>query len=143
MTTVVRRVGAGAIAGASGFAGLAVAGHVAVRLGLLKPQSGEDEHDRVPSEGSSSVPFREVLPYILPVGVTWGGVYGLVRPLLPAPPPLAGAAYGLSAHVALYALSNRLLAVARLPGFEPRISDLVAHALAGVWLGEVERRLRT
>jgi xanthosine utilization system XapX-like protein len=73
-------------------------------------------------------------------GAAFGAVYSLVRPLVPGPPQLAGVTAGLAEHVAtwpLTALVDRQLAGNR----RAFAQSAWRHALFGLVLGEVERRL--
>jgi xanthosine utilization system XapX-like protein len=73
-------------------------------------------------------------------GAAFGAVYALLRPFLPGPPPLAGVAAGLGEHLAtwpLTALVNRDLAGDR----RAFAQSAWRHALFGLVLGELERRL--
>jgi xanthosine utilization system XapX-like protein len=73
-------------------------------------------------------------------GAAFGAVYALLRPFLPGPPQLAGVAAGLGEHVAtwpLTALVDRDLAGDR----RAFAQSAWRHALFGLVLGELERRL--
>ena len=73
-------------------------------------------------------------------GAAFGAVYALLRPLVPGPPQLAGVTAGLAEHVAtwpLTALVDRQLAGDR----RAFAQSAWRHALFGLVLGEVERRL--
>ena len=143
MAAVVRRVAAGGRAGGSALAAVSVAQHIALRLGLLKWRPHGDLRDGEQADRHAVRPpsLSELLLYGVGAGATFGGVYGLIRPLLPVPAHLAGAAYGIAAYLATYRLANRMLAWAGLRRVDVSRSDLAANVLLGVWLGEVERRL--
>jgi hypothetical protein len=82
-------------------------------------------------------------------GAAFGATYALVRPLVPVPPVLAGAAAGLAEHAGFWPLTRLI------DRHHPARSDLEAlwgnrrafaqaawrHLLFGVVLGELERRL--
>jgi hypothetical protein len=82
-------------------------------------------------------------------GAAFGAVYALLRPVIPAPPLLAGAAAGLAEHAVLWPL-GRLV-----DGHHPARSELTRmsgnrrafaqatwrHLLFGFTLGALERRL--
>jgi xanthosine utilization system XapX-like protein len=73
-------------------------------------------------------------------GAAFGAVYALLRPFLPGPPQLAGVAAGLGEHLAtwpLTALVDRDLAGDR----RAFAQSAWRHALFGLVLGELERRL--
>jgi xanthosine utilization system XapX-like protein len=73
-------------------------------------------------------------------GASFGAVYSLLRPLVPGPPQLAGVTAGLTEHVVtwpLTALVDRQLAGDR----RAFAQSAWRHALFGLVLGEVERRL--
>jgi len=73
-------------------------------------------------------------------GAAFGAVYALLRPLVPGPPQLAGVTAGLAEHVTtwpLTALVDRQLANNR----RAFAQSAWRHALFGLVLGEVERRL--
>jgi hypothetical protein len=82
-------------------------------------------------------------------GAIFGAVYALVRPLVPAPPPVTGVAAGMAEHLVLWPLTQ---AVDR---FHPARDELVTlagnqrafaqaswrHLLFGLTLGALEWRL--
>jgi xanthosine utilization system XapX-like protein len=73
-------------------------------------------------------------------GAAFGAVYALLRPLIPGPPQLAGVSAGLTEHLAtwpLTALVDRDLAGNR----RAFAQSAWRHALFGLVLGELERRL--
>ena len=73
-------------------------------------------------------------------GAAFGAVYALLRPSLPCPPQVAGVAAGLGEHLAtwpLTALVDRDLAGDR----RAFAQSAWRHALFGLVLGELERRL--
>ena len=73
-------------------------------------------------------------------GAAFGAVYALLRPFLPGPPQVAGVAAGLGEHLAtwpLTALVDRDLACDR----RAFAQSAWRHALFGLVLGELERRL--
>jgi xanthosine utilization system XapX-like protein len=73
-------------------------------------------------------------------GAAFGAVYALLRPFLPGPPQVAGVAAGLGEHLAtwpLTALVDRDLAGDR----RAFAQSAWRHALFGLVLGELERRL--
>jgi xanthosine utilization system XapX-like protein len=73
-------------------------------------------------------------------GAAFGAVYALLRPFLPGPPQVAGLAAGLGEHLAtwpLTALVDRDLAGDR----RAFAQSAWRHALFGLVLGELERRL--
>ena len=73
-------------------------------------------------------------------GAAFGAVYALLRPFLPGPPQVAGVAAGLGEHLAtwpLTALVDRELAGDR----RAFAQSAWRHALFGLVLGELERRL--
>ena len=82
-------------------------------------------------------------------GALFGAVYALVRPVVPAPPLVTGAAAGLAEHFALWPLGRVVDRVhpARAE-LEPLTGNRRAlaqatwrHLLFGVTLAEIERRL--
>jgi hypothetical protein len=73
-------------------------------------------------------------------GAAFGAVYSLVRPLVPGPPQLAGVTAGLAEHVATWPLTA--LVDRKLVGDRRAFAQSAwRHALFGLVLGEVERRL--
>jgi hypothetical protein len=73
-------------------------------------------------------------------GAAFGAVYALVRPLLPGPPQVAGVAAGVGEHLATWpftALIDRKLVGDR----RAFAQSAWRHALFGLVLGELERRL--
>jgi hypothetical protein len=82
-------------------------------------------------------------------GAVFGAVYALVRPVVPAPPLVTGAAAGLVEHFALWPLGR---VVDRLHPARAELEPLTGnrralaqatwrHLLFGVTLAEIERRL--
>ena len=73
-------------------------------------------------------------------GAAFGAVYALLRPLVPGPPQLAGVTAGLTEHVATWPLTG--LVDRKLAGDRRAFAQSAwRHALFGLVLGEVERRL--
>jgi xanthosine utilization system XapX-like protein len=73
-------------------------------------------------------------------GAAFGAVYALVRPLLPGPPQVAGVAAGLGEHLATWPLTA--LIDRKLVGDRRAFTQSAwRHALFGLVLGELERRL--
>jgi xanthosine utilization system XapX-like protein len=73
-------------------------------------------------------------------GAAFGAVYSLLRPLVPGPPQLAGVTAGLTEHVATWPLTA--LVDRRLAGDRRAFAQSAwRHALFGLVMGEVERRL--
>jgi len=73
-------------------------------------------------------------------GAAFGAVYALLRPLFPGPPQVAGVAAGLGEHLATWpftALIDRKLVGDR----RAFAQSAWRHALFGLVLGELERRL--
>ena len=75
-------------------------------------------------------------------GAAEGALYGVVRPVLPRRPELAGVIYGLAAAVSMHALANRLLVLGGLQPRKLRVSDITGAVLFGLWLARSERLLR-
>jgi hypothetical protein len=82
-------------------------------------------------------------------GAIFGALYALVRPLVPAPPLVTGAAAGLAEHVAFYPLGH---VVDRVHPARDELVPLAGnrrafaqatwrHLLFGLTLAEIERRL--
>ncbi|HLM10302.1 MAG TPA: hypothetical protein VK307_11360 [Thermoleophilaceae bacterium] len=82
-------------------------------------------------------------------GAGFGAVYSLVRPLVPGPPAAVGVAAGIGEHAATWPLTGLLdryhPARTELEPMRGNARALAAetwrHALFGLVLGEVERRL--
>jgi xanthosine utilization system XapX-like protein len=73
-------------------------------------------------------------------GAAFGAVYALVRPLLPGPPQVAGVTAGLGEHLATWPLTA--LIDRKLVGDRRAFAQSAwRHALFGLVLGELERRL--
>jgi xanthosine utilization system XapX-like protein len=73
-------------------------------------------------------------------GAAFGAVYALVRPLLPGPPQVAGVAAGVGEHLATWPLTA--LIDRKLVGDRRAFAQSAwRHALFGLVLGELERRL--
>jgi xanthosine utilization system XapX-like protein len=73
-------------------------------------------------------------------GAAFGAVYALLRPLFPGPPQVAGVAAGLSEHLATWPLTA--LVDRKLAGDRRAFAQAAwRHALFGLVLGELERRL--
>jgi hypothetical protein len=142
----LRRVPSGAVAGA-------VAAAVwAVQQPLDKRIFGSD-HDDVELLGKlvarDSGWHAAGLAIHMANGAAFGAVYSLVRPLFPAPPLVAGAAAGLTEHVALWPL-GRLIdrhhparsSLEPLTGNRRAFAQAAwRHLLFGLTLAALERRL--
>jgi xanthosine utilization system XapX-like protein len=73
-------------------------------------------------------------------GAAFGAVYALLRPLFPGPPQVAGLAAGLGEHLATWPLTA--LIDRKLVGDRRAFAQSAwRHALFGLVLGELERRL--
>ena len=73
-------------------------------------------------------------------GAAFGAVYTLLRPLFPGPPQVAGVAAGLGEHLATWPLTA--LIDRKLVGDRRAFAQSAwRHALFGLVLGELERRL--
>jgi uncharacterized membrane protein YagU involved in acid resistance len=71
-------------------------------------------------------------------GAACGGIYALVRPLIPAPAPIAGAAYGLAVWAVSYLGLMPRLGLYPPPHWDKpsrRRTMIVGHVLFGVVLG--------
>jgi xanthosine utilization system XapX-like protein len=134
----LRRIPSGALAGAVG------AAVWAAQQPLDKRVFGSDYDDvellgkLVTREG------RQVtgLAIHLANGAAFGAVYSLVRPLIPGPPQTAGVAAALGEHVATWPLTA--LIDRKLTGDRRAFAQSAwRHALFGLVLGELERRLNS
>jgi xanthosine utilization system XapX-like protein len=75
-------------------------------------------------------------------GAAFGAVYSLVRPLIPGPPQTAGVAAALGEHLATWPLTA--LVDRKLIGDRRAFAQSAwRHALFGLVLGELERRLNS
>jgi len=73
-------------------------------------------------------------------GAAFGAVYALLRPLFPGPPQAAGVAAGVGEHLATWPLTA--LVDRKLAGDRRAFAQSAwRHALFGLVLGELERRL--
>jgi xanthosine utilization system XapX-like protein len=73
-------------------------------------------------------------------GAAFGAVYALLRPLFPGPPQVAGVAAGLGEHLATWPLTA--LIDRKMVGDRRAFAQSAwRHALFGLVLGELERRL--
>ncbi len=112
--------------------------------------SGYDDVEllgKLVARGPASVPAG--LAMHVANGAIFGAVYALVRPVVPAPPLVTGAAAALAEHLALWPLGR---VVDRLHPARDELEPLTGnprafaqstwrHLLFGVTLAEIERRL--
>jgi hypothetical protein len=142
----LRRVPSGALAGAI------AAGVWAAQQPLDKRLFGSDYDDvevlgKLVTRGSGWQAAG--LAVHLANGAAFGAVYALVRPLVPAPPLLAGATAGLAEHAALWPLTGAVdrhhparSELERLRGNRRALAQATwRHLLFGLTLAAVERRL--
>jgi len=134
----LRRIPSGALAGAVG------AAVWAAQQPLDKRVFGSD-YDDVELLGKLAGrdgPQVTGLAIHLVNGAAFGAVYSLVRPLIPGPPQTAGVAAALGEHVATWPLTA--LIDRKLTGDRRAFAQSAwRHALFGLVLGELERRLNS
>jgi xanthosine utilization system XapX-like protein len=133
----LRRIPSGALAGA------VAAGVWAAQQPLDKQAFGSDYDD---VELLGKLVTRDSgwqaagLAIHLANGAAFGAVYALLRPLFPGPPQVAGVAAGLGEHLATWPLTA--LIDRKLVGDRRAFAQSAwRHALFGLVLGELERRL--
>ena len=133
----LRRIPSGALAGA------VAAGVWAAQQPLDKRAFGSDYDD---VEVLGKLVTRDSgwqaagLSIHLANGAAFGAVYALLRPLFPGPPQVAGVAAGLGEHLATWPLTA--LIDRKLVGDRRAFAQSAwRHALFGLVLGELERRL--
>jgi xanthosine utilization system XapX-like protein len=134
----LRRIPSGALAGAVG------AAVWAAQQPLDKRVFGSDYDDVELLGKLVTRDGRQVagLAIHLVNGAAFGAVYSLVRPLIPGPPQTAGVAAALGEHVATWPLTA--LIDRKLTGDRRAFAQSAwRHALFGLVLGELERRLNS
>jgi hypothetical protein len=133
----LRRIPSGALAGA------VAAGIWAAQQPLDKRVFGSDYDDvellgKLVTRDSGWQPAG--LAIHMANGAAFGAVYALLRPLFPGPPQVAGVAAGLGEHLATWPLTA--LVDRKLAGDRRAFAQSAwRHALFGLVLGELERRL--
>ena len=131
---LVQRVAASSCAGAALFAVTTGAGLIGQPFGLVgKPP------DKIRGNGSEPT-VEETLVMACGAGAFVGAGYGVVRPVLPRQPEIAGLLYALALGVAVRAQLNALFTrLKREQRFSLSTSRLAGEVILGLWLAQAER----
>jgi hypothetical protein len=121
-------------AGAALFGVTVGAGLVAQEFGLVKKRRGKT------GEESREPPMEEILTLAFGSGAFFGAGYGVMRPVLPSQPELAGLIYAFAEGVAVRAQLNALFKLLRREQrFHVSASRLAGEVIFGLWLARAER----
>jgi hypothetical protein len=134
MIRLLHRVVVSSCAGAALFAVTTGAGLIGQELGLVEKRRGKRS-----ARGREPTP-EEILMMACGTGAFFGAGYGLVRPVLPRQPEVAGLLYGLAQGIAVRAQLNALFKrLKREQRFSLSTSRLAGEMILGLWLARAER----
>jgi hypothetical protein len=134
MIRLLHRVLVSSCAGAALFAVTTGAGLIGQELGLVGTRRGKTS-----GRGHEPTP-EEILMMACGTGAFFGAGYGLVRPVLPRQPEVAGLLYGLAQGIAVRAQLNALFKrLKREQRFSLSTSRLAGEMILGLWLARAER----
>lgn len=137
MEDFLRRFAVSSLAGAALFAGTTGGWLVAEKAGVVRrrrPQAGScDAHEP---------PLSEVVSIATTAGFAFGGLYAVVRPLLPKQPELSGVLFSFGASFAVRAQLNAFFRfLGREQRFRASPPRIVGDVFFGLWLARAERLL--
>jgi hypothetical protein len=135
MRRFAQRLGVSASAGAILFGVTTGAWLLVERVGLVERRRKET----APEKPEPTV--AEMVGLACVTGAFFGAGYGVVRPLLPNQPELAGLSYAVAEGLAVRAQANVLLRVFRSNGRRPLLSAsrIASDVVWGLWLAQAER----
>jgi hypothetical protein len=135
MIRLVHRVVISSCAGAALFAVTTGAALIGQEFGLVEKRRGKRGKGPEPT-------LEEILIMACGTGAFFGAGYGLVRPVLPRQPEVAGLLYALAQGVVVRAQLNALFKwLKREQRFSLSTSRLAGEVILGLWLARAERVL--